>query len=62
MLSMLSRFEQSRREGESVSVSISQSYIDGASGLRPNPKQTPKGVALQTDSSRKNLHKELMKL
>jgi hypothetical protein len=53
---MLSKFEQSRRETESMSITISRSYIDGANGLGANPsKQTPQGVALQTDESRKNL-------
>ena len=46
VISMLSKFEQSRRGEESVSISISRSYIEGATGLGHNPKQTPQGVAL----------------
>lgn len=33
VISMLSRFEQSRRGEESMSITISRSYIDGATGL-----------------------------
>ena len=46
VISMLSRFERSRRGEESMSVAISRSYIDAATGLGVNPKQTPQGVAL----------------
>ena len=54
---MLSKFEQSRREGDSMSITISRSYVEGATGLGANPsKQTPQSVALQTDASRKHLH------
>ena len=39
-----------------MSITISQSYIEGATGL-VNPKQTPQGLAsLQKDASRKTLH------
>ena len=38
-----------------MSVTISKSYIDAATSLGANPKQTPQSVALQTDASRKNL-------
>jgi len=37
VISMLSKFEQSRRETESMSITISRSYIDGANGLGTNP-------------------------
>ena len=59
VISMLSRFEQSRRNEESMmSMSISRSYIDGANNMGPkqNPKQTPQRMAaLQSDASRKTL-------
>lgn len=40
VISMLSKFEQSRRHEESMSMSISRSYIDGANniGVKVNPK------------------------
>ena len=40
-----------------MSITISRSYVEGATGLGANPsKQTPQSVALQTDASRKHLH------
>ena len=38
VISMLSKFERSRRGEESMSMTISRSYIDGATGLAPNSK------------------------
>ncbi len=42
-----------------MSVTISKSYIDAATSLGANPKQTPQSVALKTDASRKNLKASL---
>ena len=59
---MLSKFEQSRRGEESQSISISRSYVEGATGMGANPKQTPSRVAaLQSDASRKNLKNKIIK-
>ena len=58
---MLSKFEQSRRGEESMSITISRSYIDGATGLgggnhpHNHPKQTPQGLAqMQSEHTKKN--------
>lgn len=61
MISMLSRFEQSRRGEESMSITVSRSYIEGANVLGNNPKETPQSVALKADASRKNLREQKKK-
>ena len=56
VISMLSKFERSRRGEESMSMTISRSYIDGATGLGPNSKQPQGGgPAIDTDASVRNL-------
>ena len=53
VISMLGKFEKSKRAEESMSVTISRSYIDGATGLGDQPKSTPQGLAHYKDESRK---------